>query len=205
MENIEVHNTPSEDKIPTSLTEEELLEWALIESFEKFGSYNDFVVSDFFEKYYKLEKKYNNSKWLWGIEEQDQIKITKKSLSGRETVLYLWPASEWQRDPDVEKIQRMLLALGYIKRQDFDLSIERWGSSWRDDTDVSYRGRLWNHEGKAIKKLQSDNHVSVDGVVGEVTSYVMYRKMFDLFHRMPGSQVSTEIWELKNTISPPWE
>lgn len=201
MENIEANNTLSEDKVPTPLTEKELLEWASIESFEKFSNYEDFIASDFFEKYYKIEKRYNKSKWLWWIEKQEQIKITKKSPSGKETVLYLWPAREWEIDSDAEKIQRMLIALGYLKRQDFDLSVERGGNSWRDETDASYWWRLWNHEGKAIKKFQSDSHVRVDGVVGRVTSYIMYRKIFDLFHRKLGSKVSSEIRKLRDAIS----
>lgn len=187
---------------PNHLTEQELLVWASIESFEYFSTYEQFLESAFFKKYYDLWEEVIKVPWMWGIENQQQVKIIS-GHAGKESVSFLW--GNIPQNIRDQKVQRILIAFGYLTRRDFDASNSgEWEQ--KDETDISYFGILWPYDERMIKEFQKDEHIDQDGIIWPETKKRLYRKVYKLFHQITKDEV-TEKWlvDLKSELPESWE
>lgn len=152
----------SSQKIQELTISQEYPQWVIL---PKFWSYEDFIKSDFFQKYY----------FLW----DDIISFSPDSH-------FLQMASLDPQAQYIEKLQRMLVILWYIDVEIFSGNYCDIDPESESCSEISPWRYFWVYGKKtqrALTQFQNDKAIN-EKKISEVTQKTLYRDVYYYFHSM---------------------
>jgi len=150
------------------------------ENIPKFDTFEAFKSSDMFSEYYDMWDMDLEWKWMWNICEAEQEKILWEAWQ----VLMLRPVVNQQNRFYSENLQRILLGLWYLSRDNLDPTRTYDSESPFRETQIIYLWALWQMEHIAIRQFQTNNNLEANWIISLIEKNILYTQIFQNFHSL---------------------
>lgn len=149
------------------------------EDIPMFSQLEEFVFSEFFNKYYDMWEQNLEWKWMWNICEQEHEEIKSENWQ----VIMLRPVINKKSTKPAENLQRILIALWYLNWDNLDPSRSYNHELWIREINILYLGVLWQAEHMAVRQFQANNNLNPTWIIGNQEKNILYSQIFKIFHK----------------------